>query len=135
MNGVRRLVRGQLLVILIFIVFKISRPSLLKMDLSPFWEIVVWSFPNFCEALAGMFMLTAMALIFTRNKNYPPLSIYITSGIVAAIYVITQEMKLYNLGGDNVYDPYDVLFSVLGLIVSFLIILKLQPSAHSDRKS
>ena len=29
--------------------------------------------------------------------------------------MLTQELKFHNLGGNNVYDPWDLLFSVAGL--------------------
>ncbi len=37
--------------------------------------------------------------------------------IVAALYVVTQELNWYTVTRENVYDPYDVIASILGLIV------------------
>ena len=49
----------------------------------------------------------------------------------AAVYVILQEFKIHNLGGENVYDPYDVVFSVIGLITAYLILHTLKPRIHA----
>ena len=41
---------------------------------------------------------------------------------MATIYVISQELKFHNLGGNNVYDPYDLIASITGLIGTFVVI-------------
>tara|TARA_R110002072_G_scaffold37556_4_gene109712 strand:+ start:5653 stop:5820 length:168 start_codon:yes stop_codon:yes gene_type:complete len=40
----------------------------------------------------------------------------------AAIFVITQEMKFHNFGGKNIYDFNDVIASIIGLIVIFVML-------------
>jgi hypothetical protein len=56
------------------------------------------------------------------------LILYLLAVTFAGIYVITQELKIHNLGGQNIYDPNDVVFSILGLIIGFSIVL------YFDRK-
>ena len=51
-------------------------------------------------------------------------SIYLMATALAAIYVITQEVKLHSIGGTNVYDPYDVAASIIGLLFINLIFFK-----------
>lgn len=41
---------------------------------------------------------------------------------IAAIYVLSQEFKFHNLGGNNVYDLYDVIASIIGLSLTFGLI-------------
>ena len=36
--------------------------------------------------------------------------------------MLTQEFKLHNLGGNNVYDPYDVVASIVGLVGMFWLV-------------
>jgi hypothetical protein len=48
--------------------------------------------------------------------------VHIIASTIAAVYVISQELKFHNLGGNNVYDPYDLLASFIGLIGTFGII-------------
>jgi len=48
--------------------------------------------------------------------------IHILAVSIAAIYVISQELKFHNLGGNNVYDLYDVIASLIGLVITFVII-------------
>ena len=48
--------------------------------------------------------------------------IYQIAVTITAIYVISQELKFHNLGGNNVYDPYDLIASIIGLIGTFVII-------------
>lgn len=49
-------------------------------------------------------------------------SIHILAVCIASMYVISQELKFHNLGGNNVYDPYDIAASLIGLIATFAII-------------
>jgi hypothetical protein len=48
--------------------------------------------------------------------------VYLTALILASIYVISQEFELHNIGGNNVYDPYDLVASIVGLTLTYLII-------------
>ena len=41
---------------------------------------------------------------------------------LASIYSVTQEFKYHNLGGNNVYDPYDVIASLIGLGMTYGLI-------------
>ena len=48
--------------------------------------------------------------------------IHILAVSIAAFYVISQELKFHNIGGNNVYDPYDLIASIIGLAGTFGII-------------
>lgn len=52
--------------------------------------------------------------------------------ILAGIYVITQELKVHNLGGNNVFDPNDVVFSCIGLLIGYMIIIRIKPQIYGD---
>lgn len=133
MNDVRILVRIQLGIIVTFIANKIwIRPFVLEHDVSAILNTFVLSYPNFCEAVVGTILLSYLGLVakhhgFPLVKNIKNAHIYIIVTLLAAAYVILQEFKIHNLGGRNIYDPYDVLFSVLGLIVTYALLNFLQP--------
>ncbi len=132
MNDIHKLLRIELLVIVLFVVGKRSRPFFLEGDYPEWWKIFLLSFPNFCEAIIGTLTLTMLGLIFNRRWLKPEHQlqsrhIYIIATLLASIYVIAQEFKLHNIGGKNVFDPMDVVFSVVGLIVAYTLVHFLQP--------
>ncbi len=112
-------------VVVLFMINKfLLRPYVLASDFPEAVNIFVLSFPNFCEAICGSLLLANIGLSlksrFTwalKNKH-----IYFASTLFAAVYVLTQEMKIHNLGGRNVYDPFDLLFSVIGLLIAAVIL-------------
>ena len=132
MEDVRKLFRIQILTTLIFVVFKFSRPSVLEGGSPDLVKLIFLSLPNFLEAIVGMTTVCALGLVanhrlLTAPKRLKAEYIYLLSVLFTAIYVITQEFKLHNIGGNNVYDPNDVLFSVIDLIIGYVIILTLKP--------
>ena len=119
-------------VVLLFIFFKGIRSSVLVHDPVVVVEVFLLSFPNFCEAVVGMLVLTSMGLVLNERLVKPDSrlgeqTIYVLAMILAGIYVILQEFKIHNLGGRNVYDPYDVLFSVIGVGSAYCLVSYLQP--------
>lgn len=54
--------------------------------------------------------------------------LYILATLLAAIYVLTQEFKVHNLGGNNVFDWNDVGFSLIGLVTGYLCLRIVKPS-------
>ena len=114
--------------ILVFILNKLYlRPWILENDVPNIFLIVTYSIPNLIEAVIGTLILTGI-LLQTRQYfnqkfgNLKDVYIYIFAVSVASIYVISQELKFHNLGGNNVYDPYDLIASIVGLIGTFVII-------------
>lgn len=110
---------------LLFFVLKIwFRPWVREQEGLEFLKVFANSFPNFVEAYLGTFTITAFFLI-AKIKNYSWFKtlknrvIYLFSTALAAIFVITQEMKFHNLGGVNIYDFNDVIASVIGLVFIF----------------
>ena len=105
------------------------RPWVLDGEFPYFMVILVYSFPNFVEAIAGTVLLTGIAAELRRRfqhklGGFRDSTLYLASSIAAGGYVITQELKLHNLGGNNVYDPYDLLASIIGLILINRLISK-----------
>ena len=131
MQDIRTLVRLQLTFVALFALGKhFLRPFVLERD-SPTWaDITVLSLPNFFEGVIGVITITALGLYFlgSQGKDLKKEWVYFFALVVSAIYTLTQEFKLHNLGGNNVYDPYDVLFSLIGLVTGFLLLLWLRPS-------
>ncbi|WP_299712778.1 hypothetical protein [uncultured Tenacibaculum sp.] len=130
MNDIRKLVRIQIGVLLLFVVFKIVRSKILSSE-NNFIQVIGLSLPNLFEGILGVLILTALGLTLTRNKNIKHNYIYILAIIFAAIYVITQEFKIHNLGGKNVYDSNDVLFSLIGLFIGTIIVFIIKPKIET----
>ena len=114
--------------ILLFILNKLYlRPWVLENELSGFILLLVYSIPNLLEAIIGTLLLTG--ILFQLRQSYnekigniKDINIRVLAVALATIYVISQELKLHNLGGNNVYDPYDLLASITGLIGTFVVI-------------
>ncbi len=137
-DGLRRIIRLQILMIVVFILGKgVLRPAVLKRDAPAWLDIFVLSFPNFCEAIVGTITVTGLLLManarmLSATRQVSDTVIYILATGIAAVYVILQEFKVHNLGGNNVYDPYDVLFSIIGLVVSWFILNRMRPTMTSQ---
>lgn len=124
--------RVQLWVIAVFILFKLIRTSALENNPHEYIQILLLSFPNLCEAIIGVMTVTMIGLYLSKKMKISKETIYITATILAAIYVITQEMKFHNLGGNNIYDPNDVIFSIIGLVVGYVIVYQMKPNLQMD---
>lgn len=131
MTSIQKLVRVQLLVLIVFLVFKLSRTSLLANEPAPLIRVFLYSLPNFCEGVIGTITLTVLGLYANQYLKVKNTTVYIIAVVLAGIYVVTQEFKIHNLGGNNIYDPNDVLFSVVGLIVGFGIVWLIKPQLMS----
>lgn len=133
MTDILKLARIQILVILLFAFNKIVlRPFVLARDFPAVADIFVLSFSNFCEAIVGVFSLTYIGLVINHRwvspaRRFSNAALYHIATLVAGVYVILQEFKVHNLGGNNVYDPWDVLFSVIGLGVACVMVHVMSP--------
>lgn len=136
MKDIRTNLRIMFLIVMCYLLNKyMLRPFVLDNDLDGFTNVFVLSFPNLCEAILGTLLLTNIALVVNTKwfKEYriKTFFIYPTVVLLAAIYVITQELKIHNLGGRNVYDLNDVLFSIIGLFLALVYLLIKRPQ-YSD---
>ena len=121
------------LFVTVFILFVLNRfyvkPFVLENNYPDIFQIFVLSLPNFSEAVMGTLLLTGILLQlrqFLGDKLifFNTTRVYLTALILASIYVISQEFKLHNIGGNNVYDPYDLVASIIGLTLTYMIIRK-----------
>ena len=140
MNDIRKNVRIMFVVVIVFICNKFFlRPYILENEFSEVLNIFVLSFPNLCEAILGGLLLTNIGLI-TKHKflktgsNITENHIYLFAVLITAIYTLLQEFKIHNLGGNNVYDPFDILFSIIGLITVYSILLYTKPVISLKQK-
>ncbi len=138
MNSILVLARIQIAIIVTFVLNKVLiRPFILENSDDGFWTICVLSYSNFCEAIVGTLSVTYIWLVI-NNKWIKPENrvqekfIYIFATVFAGIFVILQELKIHNLGGRNVYDPNDVVFSVIGLIAAYLMLIRLKPQISNQ---
>ena len=138
MADIRKLVRLQILFTVLFIFFKFIRPPILKSESPEFFKNILLSLPNFFESVIGVLIVTGIGLVLNDRliKKYQIglKTIYIVSVIMAGIYVITQEFKIHNLGGNNVFDKNDLIYSVIGLLIGFSIILWIKPRIIKEPK-
>ena len=115
---------------LLFILNKIFlRPLIIKNEITGFALILSNYIPNFFEAVMGTLMLTAILIAIRLSfldtaKILKDSNIHILAVVLASIYVISQELKFHNLGGNNIYDPNDLIASIIGLIGTFIIVEK-----------
>jgi len=118
------------LAIFAFILNKlILRSWVLESELPEFFKIIVLSIPNLVEAIVGTLLLTGILLqarqYFSEYlEGIKDIHIYIISTGLAGIYGISQEYKLHNIGGNNVFDVNDVIASIIGLIITLGVIIK-----------
>ncbi len=130
MSDILKLARVQVLFLVVFVALKAARRPL--MDLSPpeWVGVFLYSFPNFAEAIIGMMTVT---MLLTAANHYlfsgriKPAVIYLAATLISAVYVLTQEWGLHSLGGNNVFDIYDVYASVAGLVVALAMLLVIRP--------
>ncbi|MFT5569288.1 MAG: hypothetical protein ACJAZM_000895 [Cyclobacteriaceae bacterium] len=47
---------------------------------------------------------------------------YLVAAGLALIYSVSQEYKFHNFGGNNVYDPNDIIASLIGLSMTYGLI-------------
>ena len=89
--------------------------------------IVVNSLPNFVEAVIGTVALAGIGLVLRTRfpqhlSKFSDRVIYAIATIMASIYVISQELNFHSLGGNNTYDPYDLVASVIGLVTAAMVL-------------
>ncbi|MEP1032003.1 hypothetical protein [Ekhidna sp.] len=133
MRDILKLARIQIIICVLFVICKAwFRPFILDRDFHVIFDIIVLSLPNFFESIVGVLSLTYIGLYLNHRfvkagEKIKDKHLYLLATLLAAIFVLTQEFKIHNLGGNNVYDPYDVLFSIIGLSAGFAIVWKMQP--------
>lgn len=114
--------------ILLFVLNKLYlRPWILENDFSGLVMILTYSVPNLVEAIIGTLILTGILLqiyqsFIAKKRTIKARYIHLIAVLIAAVYVISQELKFHNTGGNNIYDPYDLIASLIGLIGTFAII-------------
>lgn len=98
------------------------RPALWESDIPGFLSALVYSLPNLVEAINGTVLLAGMAF-WLRERSYPGLSrrtdstLFLGVFIVAAAFTVSQELNWFNYRPDNVVDPFDIVATLVGLIM------------------
>ena len=127
MDDLLKLARIQIQLVALFVFAKWIRPSVLAGAGNDYLKLFLLSFPNLCEGAIGVLVLTGIGIYVNKSGQIKPPFVYATALVLAAVYVVTQELKFHNLGGNNVYDPNDLIFSVIGLFIGAAIVFRLQP--------
>ena len=114
--------------IVVFVLNKfVVRPWILDAGLPTFFEVLVNSLPNLSEAIIGTLLLTGIGFELRarssgRLGDLSDTVVYLLAIVAAGVYVLSQELKFHNLGGNNIYDPWDLLFSIVGLAVKGIVL-------------
>jgi hypothetical protein len=135
MTDILKLARIQIVLITLFIILKRIRPTILGNNPLEWIKIALLSLPNFFEAVIGPLILTGIGLyantrMLSKKRQVKPNMLYVVATTLSGIYVITQELKIHNLGGNNVCDKNDVLFSIAGLLIGYLILISIKPKIY-----
>ena len=97
--------------------------------LHPFLETISFSIPNYFEAVMGTSTVVVL-LLLAKSRKVPffmsasTAKLKIIGIVFSAIFVITQELKIHNIGGRNIYDMNDLIASVIGLLFIAFVIFK-----------
>ena len=116
--------------ILVLVISKsVLRPWVRENDFAEVFMIILNSIPNFLEPLVGVPALTGLLFMARHDRanwlaRFSERGIYFLSIFLASVYVISQELRIHSIGGNNVYDPNDIMASVLGLLFMLFVMLK-----------
>jgi hypothetical protein len=120
-------IRYYLVAFLAFVLIKaIVRPWVLGLNVWIGFDIFVLSFPNFVEAIVGMSTSYGL-LLLAKHREWLGIErasatlLLVVATTFTAVYVLTQEFGVHNLGGNNVPDLYDAAASVLGIILTVFL--------------
>ena len=109
-----------------FLVKGAIRPWVLARDFWVALDVIVLSFPNLVEAIVGISNVYGLILIakhrgvFWMGKRSDRFVLFV-SGALTGLFVLTQELGLHHLGGNNVTDPFDVAASIVGIVLMMTI--------------
>ncbi|REJ85748.1 MAG: hypothetical protein DWQ36_08195 [Acidobacteria bacterium] len=101
----------------------VVRPAVLSRDAPRWAEVFVLSMPNAVEAILGTLVLAGLLVVLKLRRGgalaaVPDLALHGLATVLAAAYVVTQELNWHRLGGQNVYDPWDLAASTAGLLLA-----------------
>ncbi len=103
----------------------VIRPLVEGWELPRLIEVVIFSSPNAVEAIVGMTSIAVLLLLARRHwrrfENIRDAWIYSAAAVLTLAFVLTQEFRLHDLGGRNVYDPNDAVASVVGVLAMWLL--------------
>lgn len=89
--------------------------------------VLVNSLPNLIEAIIGTIDVALILLIIVRRNlrlkhRIGHTTMYVVATVIAGLFVISAELNWIHFRGPNVYDPNDIVASILGLfIILFLL--------------
>ncbi|MRX28169.1 hypothetical protein [Kangiella sp. HZ709] len=132
MKDILTLAKIQIIVIVLFVFSKWLRPDVLSTEGYVLFKLFLLSFPNLVEGIIGVLTLTVIGIYLKKYTKITYRVTYLLAITLATIYVTTQELKFHNLGGNNVYDPNDLIFSAVGILVGAFIIFRLKPKYEPE---
>ena len=113
--------RAPILILVVFVANKfLMRPWVVESGGPAVALVFVGSLPNLLEGIFGTLILAGIALEGRRRLprvlgRAPDGALHLLAGALAGVYVVTQEFGIHQLGGGSVFDPWDVVASVVGV--------------------
>lgn len=90
--------------------------------------ILVNSLPNFVEAIIGTIDLVILWEIWKRlsgaGHRVADAIVYAIATFIAGLFVISSELNWIQFRGPNVIDPFDIIASILGLILIHRLLVR-----------
>ena len=107
----------------------IVRPWVLENAVNGPVTVVVNSLPNLVEAIVGTILIAGILLDIWRRVGGPRFyldctTIYAVATVIAGLFVISSEVNWIRFRGPNVYDPNDLVASVLGLFLIYFLLVR-----------
>lgn len=121
------MIKIKLLVLVPYAIFKLIRQSFLEKEGYESFKLFLLSFPNLAEGIIGVLLLTGIGIYLNKRSKINNKIVYFFASVLAMIYVVTQELNIHNLGGKNTYDPNDLMYSFIGLLIGTITVFILSP--------
>ena len=107
----------------------IVRPWVLENAVNGPVTVVVNSLPNLVEAIVGTITIAGFLLDIRQRVAGPRFysdstTVYAVATVIAGLFVILSEVNWIRFRGPNVYDPNDLVASVLGLFLIYFLLVR-----------
>ncbi len=92
--------------------------------------VLVNSLPNLVEAIIGTIDVSLILLVIVRRnawlrRRIGHTTIYVVATAIAGLFVISCELNGIRFRGPNVYEPNDIVASILGLLTILFLLTRI----------
>lgn len=91
--------------------------------------VMVNSLPNLVEAIIGTIDIAIVIFLVVRantwlRRRIGYMTMYVAATTIAGFFVISSELNWIRIRGPNVYDPNDIIASVIGLFMILFLLTR-----------